>query len=433
MRHSCSPIHTDESRMSDTATDPDVQPYLNEYRGLAPFLRMSIGGGDLAALAQKLLAQAQQDLEDASLWMNLATVLFCLNDDRMGSMVQNQALALQPRHHRAATRQPTRFRLLMLMVPGNISANTPIDCLLEDSPVEIIYQYLIPGAPLPNDIPDHDALMIGMSDSPENRPLLAELEPILAQWPRPVINRPEQIPATERSLASHLLSDAPGVVMPPTLQASRNALGEITDGTVLLTDVLPEGIAALDFPLILRPMGSHGGHGLERIDTPEAIGPYLEANPEAEFFLSPFVDYQNRDGFYRKLRIVLIDGQPFVAHMAISTHWMIHYLNAGMYEDAAKRDEEAAFMAGFDDFAKRHADALAAIHQRTGLDYVCIDCAETMDGRLLIFEVDHVMVVHAMDPVDLFPYKPAQIARIQQAFEQYLVQRATEMDIELPQ
>lgn len=48
-----------------------------------------------------------------------------------------------------------------------------------------------------------------------------------------------------------------------------------------------------------------------------------------------------------------------------------------------------------DDFAKRHRSALDAIYQRTRLDYVCIDCAETQTGELLVFEIDHTMVVHA--------------------------------------
>ena len=78
-------------------------------------------------------------------------------------------------------------------------------------------------------------------------------------------------------------------------------------------------------------------------------------------------------------------------------------------------------MAGFDDFASRHRDALAAIHQRMKLDYFCIDCAETRDGRLLIFEADHVMVVHAMDQEDLFPYKQAHMQIVQRAFRDFLL------------
>jgi hypothetical protein len=99
---------------------------------------------------------------------------------------------------------------------------------------------------------------------------------------------------------------------------------------------------------------------------------------------------------------------------------MIHYVNAGMYEDASKRAEEAAFMEHFDDFAGRHRAALDAIYRRTGLDYLCIDCAETRDGRLFVFEIDHTMVVHAMDPESLFPYKQVHMRKVRDAFRDHL-------------
>jgi glutathione synthase/RimK-type ligase-like ATP-grasp enzyme len=129
---------------------------------------------------------------------------------------------------------------------------------------------------------------------------------------------------------------------------------------------------------------------------------------------------------YRKYRIMLIDGRPFICHMAVSSHWMIHYLNAGMTDSADKRAEEERFMADFDDgFAHRHANAFRAITERIGLDYVGIDCAETPDGKLLIFEADSDMIVHAMDPVDLFPYKQPQMRKLFAAFRRMLADAVT--------
>ena len=70
-------------------------------------------------------------------------------------------------------------------------------------------------------------------------------------------------------------------------------------------------------------------------------------------------------------------------------------------------------------------EALEAIYQRTLLDYLCIDCAETRDGQLLVFEIDHAMVVHAMDPEDLFPYKRQHMQKVKYAFRDFLL-RLTE-------
>ena len=108
--------------------------------------------------------------------------------------------------------------------------------------------------------------------------------------------------------------------------------------------------------------------------------------------------------------------------MAISDSWVVHYMSAGMLESAAKRAEEARFFASFDDgFARRHRDALAEIARRVELEYVGIDCGETPDGELLIFEVDAGMTVHAMDSPDIFPYKQPQMRKLFRAFRQMLL------------
>jgi glutathione synthase/RimK-type ligase-like ATP-grasp enzyme len=383
-----------------------------QYTGLAPVLRMSINGGDLRGLAQQLLDAAGRDENNAQLWMNLSTAMFGLRLDGPGTAVQQQALTMQRTFVRASS-QPTRFRLLMLMAPGNLAENTPLDCLLEDSPVELICHFLAPGALFPTPLPEHDALMVAFSDSEINSPLLAALVPLLDEWHRPVINRPAFIANTERSRASHLLQGVPGLAMPLTYPMTRHAVIEAA-----LQNNDHCGPAA--FPIIARPVGSQAGHDLDRIANAEELAAYLERVPAEEFYVSPFIDYSGADGQFRKVRVALLDGVPYVSHMAVSSHWMVHYLNAGMYEDAAKRREEEAFMDRFDQFVQRHAAALRAIHQRSGLDYLCIDCAETRDGELLIFEIDHVMVVHSMDSLELFPFKHVHMAKLRHAFEDYL-------------
>ena len=74
-------------------------------------------------------------------------------------------------------------------------------------------------------------------------------------------------------------------------------------------------------------------------------------------------------------------------------------------------------MASFDAFAGRHAAAFEALSRTMGLDYFAIDCAEAPDGRLLIFEADTAMIVHDMDPPDLYPYKGPAMASLFAAFQ----------------
>ena len=397
-------------------TDP-ASPPETPYLGLAPFLRMSIAGIDLPPVGQQMLARAEVAPDDANLWMNLSILMQCIGQRDLGLAIQAQALALKRSYHLAATEQPAKLRLLMLMVPGDLAANTPLECLLENGDVDLDFYYVSPGAPLAMAMPEHDALIVAMSESDENRELLLTLEQLLADWPKPVINAPQHIPSVGRDVASALLQNAPGLLIPPTLRASRAALQAIATGAARL----PVEFEGCDFPIILRPVGSQAGRDLAKIEGPADIANYLSRVDAPEFYLSRFIDYSGKDGLFRKMRVALIDGVPFACHMAVSAHWMIHYVNAGMYEEAWKRDEEASFMARFDDFAQRHRLALDAIAQRTKLDYLFIDCAQTPDGQLLVFEIDHAMVVHAMDLEDQFPYKQPHMLKVKNAFRDFLI------------
>ena len=391
---------------------PSSLPFL----GLAPFLRQSIAGTDLGPISQELVALAQQNPEDADQWMNLAIAMFSLHQRDIGLSIQNEALALRRVYHLPAKQQPARCKLLMLLAPGDLSVNTPLECLLEDSDIDLVFYYVAADSLFPAPIPEHDALIVCVGENDDNQPILAALDSALTGWPKPVINRPHHLLQVERAAASELLQNIPGLLMPPTLQIARADLEAVANGT----STLAEKIAGSAFPIILRPLGSHAGHDLERIASPLEIGTYLAQVDAADFFIAPFIDYSGPDGLFRKFRVALIDGQPYACHMAVSSHWMVHYVNAGMYEDAGKRAEELAFMVNFADFAKRHAVALAAIHQRSQLEYLCLDCAETTDGQLLIFEIDHAMVVHAMDSEEMFPYKQQHMLKVKEAFRDFL-------------
>jgi hypothetical protein len=240
-----------------------------------------------------------------------------------------------------------------------------------------------------------------------------------------VVNSPQHIARLTRDGTWALLKSAPGVEIPMNARIDRQSFERIARGEAAIEDVL-EGCT---FPIIARPVDSHAGEGLCKLEGGAAIDAYLGERSELEFYIAPFVDYRGRDGLFRKYRIALIDGCPYAVHMAISEHWMIHYLNADMVGSAEKRAEEARFMASFDqDFAVRHATALRAIAERFDLDYIPFDCGETRDGKLLVFESGTNMVVHAMDPPDLFPYKRPQMEKVFGAFQAMLRKRMARID-----
>ncbi len=104
---------------------------------------------------------------------------------------------------------------------------------------------------------------------------------------------------------------------------------------------------------------------------------------------------------------------------------MIHYLNAGMTTSEWKRNEEAENMLHFGNkFGLRHEEALAAVGNAFDLEYFAIDCGETQDGQLLVFETGNAMVVHDMDPVDMLPYKSPKMQELFAGFQDMLHQRS---------
>ena len=156
---------------------------------------------------------------------------------------------------------------------------------------------------------------------------------------------------------------------------------------------------------------------MERITTAAELAAWLEGESASEIYVAPFVDFRGPDSLYNKQRIVFIKGRAYASHMALSEHWIVHYLSAGMARSAGKRAVEQAWMENFDtDFAVRHAKAFAALYRRVGLDYFGIDSAELPDGRLLVFEVDVAMVVHNMDSATLYPYKRVAMRKLFDAF-----------------
>nr|WP_294509120.1 hypothetical protein [uncultured Rhodopila sp.] len=306
------------------------------------------------------------------------------------------------------------LRLLALAGPGDLMVNTPLDFITNAIDVRLDLLYLRADRPLPPVIPDHDVAFFAQSEADEAT--LVRLKALFRAWPRPVLNDPGLLPNLARDTLAQSLAGVPGIRSPEAVAVTRAALeAHLQSG---------ESIGC-DYPCLIRPSGSHAGAGLALTETPAELAAYLRRTFAQTFFLTAFENYISPDGFYRKSRVVFIDRRPFLCHKAISRNWMVHYLNAGMIESADKRAEEAYAMANFDTgFGRRHEAAFEALHDRLGFDYYSIDCAETRDGRLLVFEADTAAIIHQMDPADRFPYKQPQMRKVFAAFETMLRRRA---------
>jgi hypothetical protein len=316
-------------------------------------------------------------------------------------------------------RTAERLRVLALVAPGDLMVNVPLDFITAYLDVQLDMLFVRPGEPMPATVPDHDVAFFAVSES--DMAALARLAPLFAAWPRPALNDPARVARLSRDAVAGGLGQVSGVL---TARVARATRARIEDGLARgdgIADLLP----GANYPVLLRPRGSHAGTELRKADGPAALQECLNRAPGDAFFVAQYIDYAGADGLFRKYRIAFIDGAPFLVHMAASEHWMVHYLNAGMTERAERRAEEAVAMAEFDTgFARRHRAALQAVDAWVGLDYHQIDCAEAPDGRLLVFEADVAGIVHLMDPPDLFPYKQRQMLRVMTAFGDMLRRKA---------
>ncbi|MDX2204370.1 MAG: hypothetical protein NW223_16585 [Hyphomicrobiaceae bacterium] len=380
--------------------EPDVLPF-----GLARLATELFRGHPVQPLEAALIGRLRERPLDAGALHDLATLIQLVGQEARGLEVQAKALTLS-RMYRVAAPEGTQdpLRLLMFAVPGNFMANMPVEFLLADRPVQLDIVYLIPDWPFPDALPEHDAVLVGIAEGDATRGVMLELGVRLAVWPKPVLNHPRSISLTARDVLSEMLADIDGVLAPPVRRLSRETLVEA-------------GLRADAYPAVVRPCGSHAGQGLARIDDAAGLGAYLDSRPEAQFFVSPFIDYRSADGVFRKWRVSAVGDRFLPCHVAISSHWMVHYLNAGMAESAEKRAEEAASIAAFSEgFGRRHGPALEAIAKAVGLDYFSIDCAETADGRLVVFEAGTAMIVHQMEPPEIYPYRKPAIDAICDGF-----------------
>lgn len=238
-----------DARLIDAATTP-YAPLI----GAATLMRCAFRNENLRPIGELLLARTQAHPDDANAWLDASFVLQLLGQREDGLAVQHQALATRslyalPAPAPAPALAPT-LNLLVMMGPGDFMANTPIEFLLESTGVAANVQYLTMDLPLPEQVPDHDVLFCAIAQCDANVPLLADVQKMLDGWPRPVVNRPEQIAHLSRDGAYAKLAGAVGTVMPRTVRVERTTAEQLAEG-----GIDPEAMFdGAGFPMIVRPI-----------------------------------------------------------------------------------------------------------------------------------------------------------------------------------
>jgi glutamate/tyrosine decarboxylase-like PLP-dependent enzyme len=308
---------------------------------------------------------------------------------------------------------PISVVLLAAAAGGNI----PVRHLLDDTVFQtftVFVEFYDPAVALP----PHRVVFNAIGDADAEAPALAAAQSVLALTRAPVINAPAAVAATGRSDNAQRLSGIPGVVSPAAVTLSR-ALLERQDA---LTTLARHGF---EFPLLLRTPGYHTGRHFLRIETIAELPAALDELPGEELTVLRYLDARGPDGKARKYRVMTIDGAPYPLHVAISSHWKIHYFTADMADHPEHRAEDAEFlenMAGV--LGARGMAALAEIQSRLGLDYAGIDFGLNAAGEILLFEANATMVVNPPEADPKWAYRRPAVERIQAAVRNMLMKRA---------
>lgn len=342
---------------------------------------------------------------------NLAALLEI--EDRLAEAQEFRDRALRRQCLFIETAPEPRHRVLLLAASG--LGNIPLDALLPPQTTTRLKWFVEYATDLGESLPPYDLVFNAIGDEDLAGPTRRTLDGFLARCPAPVLNRPEAIRRTQRHNTAALLDGIDGLVIPPVLRWQRS------DGPAPALTAAAR-MAGMTGELLLRPLGSHGGHGLIRLPGPDALaGQDLSAET---YYLTAYHDYRRPDGYFRKYRVIFVDRVPYAYHLAISQDWLVHYGSAKMLADPWKRQEEERFLA--DPAAVLGAAAwqtLTAIAQRLDLDFGGIDFSQLDDGRLLVFEANATMNVHLNDPAADYPYKHIHVPKIFRAFDAMLAAR----------
>jgi hypothetical protein len=147
--------------------------------------------------------------------------------------------------------------------------------------------------------------------------------------------------------------------------------------------------------------------------------------PGDELMAIEYLDAYRDDGCARKYRVMMIDGQLYPLHLAISRHWKVHYFTAAMADDAAHQAEEAAFLGDMHTVLGETAMAgLGTIQAALGLDFGGVDFALAADGKVLLFEANATMLIHPPDADAKWDYRRPAIEAALQAARRMVMARA---------
>lgn len=361
--------------------------------------------GKTDAAQRSYALAARFDPYDAPSRLMLGELAYMAGDEGAARVWFDEAFALT--HLYSPALQPGARSALVLCVAGPWPRNIPLDFVVDTERWTLHRWYLPDDAFLRGELelPEYELVIDAIGESVDARAALEAADKFIFAQEMPALNDPARVPATARDALAATLSGVAGCAVAPVQRVPAAELRFVVGG----------------WPLLVRPTDSHGGKQLERVDDAAALAAYAGRVAAEAYDVSAFTDYRSADGFYRKYRVMFVDGVPYPYHLALDETWMIHYYRAPMGAHEWMRDEERRFLSAPADALPGWDTTVRAIGAAVGLDYFGIDCTVLADGTVFVFEADAAMLVHGFDPD---PDKRAAYERIRTALAALLEARA---------
>jgi tetratricopeptide (TPR) repeat protein len=326
---------------------------------------------------------------------------------------------LQPLTINPAIHPIPDFSVLMIWAPGY--ANTPIDYLAENAGYEYRLLAVSSETVLDKHTPgiDADLVLNLVADEDQSDKVLHAIADFLDVLGRPVLNHPCKILATSRDAIAARLAHIESARIPRTIRFTKNDLLVAADSV---------DVHDLSYPLLIRAAGTHGGDAFEQIHSGREIRAFAEAHDSDHYYLTKYIDYRSADGYFRKYRLIFVDGDIFPYHLAIHDHWKIHHYRTCMKETPWMQEEERRFLDRPDTvLTTGHYATLLKIVDIVGLDLFGIDCSILPNGELLVFEVNACMLIEPDDSD--YAYRIPSNTAVKQAFTRMLARAARRSSI----
>ena len=305
----------------------------------------------------------------------------------------------------------------VLLIVSALGGNIPTELLLDGRMFAVWALYAEYHDPAES-LPPHDVVFNAVGDADLCGRALAEIPRILARTKAPVINPPERILPTGRSANAERLAAIENMIVPRTSLFSRRVL----EGPDVAENLYEQGFA---FPLLLRAPGFHTGQHFLHADNIAEFSAAVSGLPGDLLFVIQYLDARGHDGLARKYRVMMIDGQLYPLHLALSQSWKVHYFTSDMAAEPAHREEEAAFlcdMAGV--LGPKVMQSLARLCEALQLDYGGIDFGVSQDGKVVLFEANATMVIAPPTQEPMWDYRREAVAKALAAARQMVIARA---------